>query len=403
MATFFIDSIYSNSDKYTIMDPVTSLTSSFIDVSAKETELTAGVESALHAKCSEGSSYAPYASSNQQDELAWSSSTLLDQLDPWSKGFLSLGAMVYTHHSLCMKLALRLWICSLVAIFVGSAIIYMISNKRWSVGRGITGTCLVVQEIGILVGHYYNSGRLLSKCKVIEVKGFAGIQATVTWLVIAMILISTISLIAMANQLELIELAFGVICEVVICLLAGANAVFILADANTTWHLLHLLTQSVDDCSELNMHQVNIVRNEVRAIESRGLVGRNAILATALLNVLGVFVLAVTVEAPGAYLAESSFVFGREIVIAVVLLYYAALTNEKYDTLVDKVAAQIQKKCCPPVDRDGALWANLVLNSIFSSPITFPLVGMTLRRKDVLLRLAVWIFGVALSLLSKRF
>jgi hypothetical protein len=89
MATVLITA-YNNSDKYTIMDPVTSLTSSFIDVSAKETELTAGVESALHAKCSEGSSYAPYASSNQQDELAWSSSTLLDQLDPWSKGFLSL-------------------------------------------------------------------------------------------------------------------------------------------------------------------------------------------------------------------------------------------------------------------------------------------------------------------------
>jgi hypothetical protein len=349
-------------------------------------------------------------------ECEQSADILLYGLDPWSYRLLCLAGMVHNHHSIYIQWLLRCWsgcvVLLLIVLLILNADRLLTSTGAgygFTVANILCATAALFQVLGILTGMVFNCRRLRSKYQTYELLGFERMQRVTRRVVVVIIVVSSLPIVAYyqftlsetANALLFIE---GLIASVML----GGNLMFLLADASVACHNLQSLLHDVDAGKELSMQKVANVRVEFKRVVHQGFYGSTAIVGSALLNVLTAFALTiVTTDSVIALFMEMTYLLFREITVSVVGLYYVAKVNEDFDELVRLLTEEISRKCCldtADVERPSVtiMKANIILNSIVANPIKFPLAGMTLRRRDVLFRFGIWLFGVLLSASTKQ-
>lgn len=266
--------------------------------------------------------------------------------------------------------------------------------------------CILCQGASVIICTYYNSIRLRGSHNDTDTEaiGFWGPYVSVLTVVLIVIGSLTGLILAFVSDSQdgtivtivpVVITAF-VLMNVVLC----ANLLFILADAEVISRSIESLSRALHDRpSSLSIKMIIAVRQEIHRRMSEGWVASTTLIGTAVINVI--IVLASFVVSNHLSLTEELLIVCyREVVIAFVAFWYVALVNEKYDKLIHDVEAYISTNCFAESVKTELCW---LLLSLQSNPLTISLMGMTLRRKDVLFRFSLWLFGILLSIATKHF
>jgi hypothetical protein len=253
----------------------------------------------------------------------------------------------------------------------------------------------VVQWIGVTVGTYCNRSRLRRKCFDGEV---CALQSTrlVSWILIIVAIVGTLIFPCVSLSSVFTSLMYLVL-FIPSVVVNGINIHFVIADATYATCFLVRLSDITRAGRMISLQEVEYVRAKIRGIVSSGRVATTAIMTAAIANLLCLLVTSVLFSNDQKLVAfYFCLVYFKEIVFAAVGLYYAACVNEAAKDLVGVLGERMAGKSYVEAAATG-----LILHSLQACPVEFPVVGMILTRKDVALRLSIWVFGVALSFASK--
>jgi hypothetical protein len=274
-----------------------------------------------------------------------------------------------------------LFVCFVVAILFPDTSKFLVF---WLVAAS-----LLLQSAGIVLSTYWNSVRLSRKASSMELNSFWSTQST-SVVSVAVAIVATFLIPGM--------LAHSVLHEALLLLpsilVNGINIQFLLADATVAFELLRKVTRQARS-GNIAFQDVELVRLKISEIVENGFLPTTAIMATALGNILCFFVIAVIREQETIEIVVYFFlVFFKEIVFAIVGLYYAACVNEA----VQELKYTLGLKLSVP---SNCSHVSPILHYLQVCPINFPVCGMVLTRKDVAIRFAVWVFGVVVSFVAR--
>jgi hypothetical protein len=333
------------------------------------------------------------ATRDLMDSLEESDKTLLSMLNTPSHYFLALCGMVWDSP----RGLITAWMCRVWSFCVLAEVGYCYGGESYQLLQhpGVSqklcipiAAALLLQLVGILVGTQHNSRRLWTKCRKYEPTAFS------SSLRVTILLALVLSVITML-QYKLDSFVVGV-AYVVPCFVLAANVYFLLVDASVCQQILRECVAAAND-GRLTTDMVSVARAEISDRIETGFVANTAIMATALANKLAIFVIVIIV--PDGFVGTLFDIIGflmREVVIAIVGLWSVALVNEEYDKLVFAAGSIAHEATGSNKHLDNSLVLNLL-----TCPINFPLAGMTLRRKELLLRFSIWLFGILLSVATK--
>jgi hypothetical protein len=297
----------------------------------------------------------------------------------------------------CWFLILGGSLCELLLIFINVKVIADL----------VLFFAVLIQLVGLLVSQTRNVTRLRSRFRVYEPLSIKAVSRCGFLFAVVMMLVSVPAVLIIFYQRAPWAYCATTCVNTYLGVILGGNVLFILVDADCANSILQKLIDEASREDSLSLYNVDNSAREIKSVIGRSFLSSNAIVLTALINVLIVFVFVVLndVRDWSQYLVVFSFL-GREIVAAVVCLYWVALVNEKYDAQVRKIGSQLAEECLRPrmVPDSPSIKSqelNSLLNILVSNPIQYPLVGMVLRRKDVMVRFGIWVFGVLLSVATK--
>jgi hypothetical protein len=142
------------------------------------------------------------------------------------------------------------------------------------------------------------------------------------------------------------------------------------------------------------------VKAEIDNRVSKNRTNNSIVMGMALTNIIIVFLVFIVandivsnVEAIFLMLVTMS----REILYAIIGFWYAALVNEKSHDLTKKLSKTV-------VMSDIESSVNQVKVYIIASadPISFPLAGMKLTRRDIIFRFLVWLTGLFIGIVRQK-
>jgi hypothetical protein len=262
---------------------------------------------------------------------------------------------------------------------------------------------VVTQGTGVALAQYSNARKLRSVYRLYRPQKVAAASPPAVMMGITIGLICfCISSFAVVKH-GIFHFATGLVLFQ-LCLIVGANALFVMSDAIAVKDFFTGLLDSFDG-GLISVSTVDTARREISLIVNASFFASSALIGSAITNVLLAFGYSVLwTEDNRTSINLLIVMLGKEFVAAAVCLYVVAEVNEMYDTLVARVGEALADECSKHdgTSTEKATQLVYLLNSLQANPITFPLVGMTLRRKDVLLRFSIWGFGVLLSLATKR-
>jgi hypothetical protein len=329
-----------------------------------------------------------------------SKQSLAASLEEWCQYFLSVCGMMLMVDD--FSLLSRLWsvvVLGLVGFCYLYGAVYLVSGRNvYRYAKSIDShiddyvsiplaVSLLFQGVGIFISTYYNSKRLVGKGRNYEPTAFSKHLWSGVWLVAVLIFVSVPQLLIVPPYL--VVTYFGP------SLVLAGNIYFLIVDTSVCQRTLRNCIAAAET-DRLTTDMINTARTEVASRVRIGFIANSAIMATALVNVLAIFVIALIahIHPLDFVLYVVSFML-REVIVAAIGLYNVALVNEEYDRLVYRVG--IASQAANSLSAEKKLDNCVMLNLIIACPIHFPIVGMTLRRKDVLLRFSIWLFGILLS------
>jgi hypothetical protein len=124
------------------------------------------------------------------------------------------------------------------------------------------------------------------------------------------------------------------------------------------------------------------------------------VLGIALTNVIIVFLMFIISEHIATEVGAIFIIIAamsREILFAVVGFWFVALVNEKSHELTKKLSKKVLVG-----DMDSSLNQLKVLGIACADPISFPLAGMKLTRRDITFRLLVWLTGLLVGIARQK-
>jgi hypothetical protein len=336
------------------------------------------------------------------EELDESKDTLTDSLGATSYWFLCLCGFVWKDKITLPNLCLNIWVCVVyilmcapeLYLFIQSSVAGTDSNEQpifW-----VFLFALLFQSAGIMLSSYFNSTRLRRKHSANEMAAFKSMQLASS-ISVAVVIIGTIAYPCTVASRDPIVFIMAFLPQLIV---GGANVHFLLTDARYTQTCIYKLIDMATAGQHITIADVKLVHTRVQRIVSDGSLPATAIMSTALVNLLCLFAATVLYAGNELEVVYYFFVlFFKEIVFAVVGLYYAGCANEASRELIRVLGARILAQ--PSSESLESAHIIPILNSLQACPIEFPVVGMVLTRKDVAFRFSIWCFGVLLSFASK--
>jgi hypothetical protein len=334
---------------------------------------------------------------------------LISKLDHTSYIVVSLGGLQWG------SVLFKLW-SSIVfvaqVVFIITGILLLFLDKLVPL-LTLLSVCIISQGVGAIVCSYHNSLRLRrppDDGDVAAINFWSPYAAALSALLVVSGLILGGVLVALDpnwNGDNVIShrsiLITAVVAFVLINIVLCGNLIFVVADAEVISRKIESLKKALHEKpSTINITLIVAARCQINHRISQGMVPSTALLSTAVMNV--VIVLASMVISKHALSTVALFLLCyREVILAFVAFWNIALVNEKYDELIldleQYISATFDPTCsaCPDSER---CW---LMTSLQSSPITFPIMGLTLRRKGVIFQFSLWIFGILLSAATKHF
>jgi hypothetical protein len=87
----------------------------------------------------------------------------------------------------------------------------------------------------------------------------------------------------------------------------------------------------------------------------------------------------------------------REVILTLIMFWEIAKTNELSIELTEAIGRNDNQL----IDFDSEKQMLLFMN-VFSKPVTFPLAGMTLTRKDIIFRIILWSIGILIGVVQQH-
>jgi hypothetical protein len=270
--------------------------------------------------------------------------------------------------------------------------------KQKSLQQYITAPALTCQVVSICVSSWANIHRLNSKCSKFELSEHSKtLYLTFTTGATAAILsVACVPFMqtAVYGSTDWLMMGYVMSAMFAMCVCLAANSHFLFVDAKVVSALVSCLTYRLSTYNSLNVEDVSKVRKIVSKTVKVGFVGSSALIGVALLNVGVSFGLFIFVEDTAALLTIAAY-FLKEVVIAAFGLYYAACANEQYYSVIRTLGRICETPKLSQLT-DNHQNSNS-LQVLIARPIQFPLVGLSLTRKDVIVRFSLYLFSMLLS------
>jgi hypothetical protein len=139
------------------------------------------------------------------------------------------------------------------------------------------------------------------------------------------------------------------------------------------------------------------VKAEIDNRVSKNKINNNIVMGMALINVIIVFVIFIISE---QLISDSAGVvfyiiaaMSREVIYAVIGFWFVALVNEKSQELTKKLSKRVLVNAIE--SSVSQLKVYVIANA---DPISFPLVGMKLTRRDITFRFLIWLTGLFIGI-----
>jgi hypothetical protein len=352
-----------------------------------------------------GSDSLLYKTNIQSDDM------LICGLDSSSYWFLAFSGMVHYGKSPWSQWALRGWSVFLGLSFVSLWIVNVLMRLH-TISDAILEIVFIAQIGGAVLGTYFNASRLSLKYSRKDADSFKKMLPVAVVTVLSMFSGSaTVTIMYYAllhnDRFNMVADAVDLFAIFILCLNLGANVFILLVDTDIALESIQSLHCVLGNNEQLTLNRVESVRLLVAGLVNRGFTGNSVIMATAITNVAAVFALVVAAHDQLDFvLLNIALYLLREVILCGVGLWYAARVNESYDSLLEALSHHIFRQLN---EHDGLERGTsptgasaIILCCLQASPIAYPVAGMTLRRKDVVFRFGLWLFGIVLSILSKN-
>jgi hypothetical protein len=335
---------------------------------------------------------------DMEEEL--SKDLLADSVDSTTYRILCVVGFVWRDPNSIPNVLRNIWNCvALLTVFNPMFFVVDFAQLTRQSIWGVLMFAVFVQSVGVGMCTYLNVCRLRNRYIGDEPSIFCS-AGRVTWISISVAAIGTVLLPVIADLAHSRPMYFilEVFPSVVI---SGINIQFIILDSNHARCLVLHLVNMARTGEQLSMEEINRVCCSINRIVNKSFHATTAIMLAALTNLLCIFVLAIFLHRSGMLMVvylSCIFLF-KEIVFAVVGLYYAAYVNESVAELTIIMGNKL--RLANMSSSADSRQISLALQSLQACPIKFPIVGMVLTRKDVAVRIGLWAFSVALSLFTK--
>jgi hypothetical protein len=302
------------------------------------------------------------------------------------------------------------WNVLVLVTVLGFYLYFVVTNiATHSTQNVVIGTAVLCQGIGLVVSSCCNVVRLRSVHMTYDVELYRPALTSAALLGVCMFFNAVPFFFVNAYVNAITRGVIAIIYLLSNFVLAG-NILFLLVDARACEKVIGSLRDRLESASTLCIEDVLTARAEIRRRVRLGFVAHTALIATALVNVIAVFAALIL----QSHLANPKLVVNditsvimllcREVVVATFAFWCVAVVNEQQHALVKQLELQVSSHWASyrsqPERKTDICW---LIVSLQTNPLTFPLVGMTLRRKDVLVRFALWLFGILLGLATRAF
>ena len=180
----------------------------------------------------------------------------------------------------------------------------------------------------------------------------------------------------------------------------SVNLFFLLVDAKVCMSLLStLVSQDI-----VTLDEYKAVKQEIDDRISKNQLNNTIVMTVAIGNVMIVLLMFIIDEHVASKLEiilELIAGMSREILYVLIGFWYVALVNEKSLELRMKLSEKVLQTKSDDIEGKGHLVTVLAVTN--ANPISFPLAGMVLTRKDIIFRFILWLIGLFIGIARQKF
>jgi hypothetical protein len=159
------------------------------------------------------------------------------------------------------------------------------------------------------------------------------------------------------------------------------------------------LTIIHSDCPNLEAYET--LYQDILDRVSKASIYYNIIMITAILDIIGLLVCSFFFSLD--YLLIPVAVIMKEVIYCVFGFWCVANVNEKAQKLIKRAGSSTtSNKKNLSRDMEKRMLRMELFGLLYAKPISFPLAGMVLTRKDVIIRTSIWSLGFAIGLLKEK-
>jgi hypothetical protein len=176
----------------------------------------------------------------------------------------------------------------------------------------------------------------------------------------------------------------------------SVNLLFLIVDAKVAMSLLTSLTEQ----DSITVEEYNRVKAEIDNRVSKNRTNNNIVMGIAMINVIIVFLVFIISEHILSDIAGIQSIvatMSREVIFAVIGFWFVALVNEKSHELTKKLSKSVLVN-----DIESSVSQLKVLGVASADPISFPLAGMKLTRRDIIFRFLIWLIGLFIGIARQK-
>jgi hypothetical protein len=178
--------------------------------------------------------------------------------------------------------------------------------------------------------------------------------------------------------------------------LLSVNLLFLIVDAKVSMSLLTSLLQE----DSIPVEEYNRVKAEIDNRVSKNRTNNSIVMGMALTNVILIFLEFIISEhliSTLYYIFVIIAMMSREVIYAVVGFWFVALVNEKSHELTKKLSKKVLVS-----DIESSVHHLKVFAIASADPISFPLAGMKLTRRDITFRFLIWLTGLFIGIARQK-
>jgi hypothetical protein len=259
-------------------------------------------------------------------------------------------------------------------------------------------TVVLLQALALAYSTYYTYQRLNEKVLLMELHMYKSVISEII-VVIAVFIVISIPYLFLVGKLA----AFFVFLFLFISFILGGCLLFIVVDAK---FCLELINMAIRKCQnkKLSIHFVRAIRTEIDHRVTKYNSANSVLVFVAILNLCAMLLGSFSVEKfPPAILIPFAAFWLREVIVVSIAFWKVAQVNEASEVLIREISKSIEDISVVDSMESSQLQEQLqLLSSVSGNPITYPLVGMRLTRKEVSFRLVLWLIGVVIGLLQQK-